>query len=487
MIDVLDVLIIGCGIAGLITARHLPKTMSVALLCKTEKFASNTYWAQGGIACSKDENDVALHIKDTLDAGAGLCDEKAVRLLCEGSREAIDSLIKSGMQFDTDESGHLLYTKEAAHSTNRIIHADGDATGRKLEEFLLSTNSRPIYENHRVIDLLIEGGICYGVTVRCGDEIKNIYAKTVVLASGGVGSLYQYSTNDSCISGDIHGIAASKGLPLRDMQMMQFHPTVYSDNKFARKVLLTEALRGEGAYVVNSEGERFLFDTDKRGELAPRDIVSRAIIAQAAKTQKPIYLSFENFTPQFFHERFPNIYHNMQTLGFELPQERVPIYPAFHYAIGGIECDLNGLVKGCKNIYAVGEVANNRLHGANRLASNSLLEGLVFGKIVADAIAQNCFEPHRKEFAVTDEPLVKEGDEAIRNSLRELMWLDAGVVRTKEGLQEALHSIDSMLSQEPGRLARLRLLAARSIVIAAIDAPSLGAHYILQTPPKRQP
>ncbi len=476
----IDVLIIGAGVAGLYTAINLPKNLKVLVLSKSEPSASNTYWAQGGIAASKDEFDVSLHIKDTIAAGAGLCDRKAVETLCKNSINEIQNLIQMGMHFDTDEKGKPLLTREAAHSAARILHADGDATGKMLFEFLYAKCPHEVRDHTVVVDLLIKDSVCYGVTALTKEEkLENIYAKKVVIASGGVGSLYKYSTNDTSISADLHGMILEYGGTLQDMEMMQFHPTVYHDFRFARKILLTEALRGEGAYVVDDEGKRFLFDYDERGELAPRDIVSRAVVDYTKKSGKRAYLSFDVFDKEFFMHRFPNIYTNMKSLGFDLPSDRVPIYPAFHYSIGGIKCSLDTKVEGFENLFVVGEAASNRVHGANRLASNSLLEGLVFGRIAADTIMGDSFEGGQKEFSPTNEPLFKEGDTNIKNEIRELMWNDLSIARRVCDLEAACKKIDALIASNPGRMARLRLKVAKNMAMSALNRKeSLGAHYI---------
>lgn len=476
----IDVLIIGAGVAGLYTAINLPKNLKVLVLSKSEPSASNTYLAQGGVAVSKSEADIALHIEDTIKAGAGLCDKEAVEILCKNSMKEIKNLISLGMRFDENDRGELMLTKEAAHSTARILHADGDATGRALSDFLYEKSPCEIRDHTVVVDLLIDEGVCYGATVLTKDEkLENIYAKKVIIASGGVGSLYKYSTNDTSISADLHGVIVEKGGVLQDMEMMQFHPTVYHDPRYARKVLLTEALRGEGAHIVDDEGRRFLFDYDERGELAPRDILSRAVADYMKKSSKKAYLSFDVFDKEFFVHRFPNIYSNMKSLGFDLPHDNVPIYPAFHYSIGGIKCSLDTRAHGIGNLFVVGEAASNRVHGANRLASNSLLEGLVFGKIAAERIASESFEYKQKEFEPTKELLFKSGDTLIKDEIRELMWNDASIARNVKDLTAADERLEELIFSKPGRMARLRLKVAQNIVRAALGRKeSMGAHCI---------
>ncbi len=476
-----DVIIIGAGIAGLHAALKIPKNKKVFIVCKSNSWDCNTFYAQGGVAVAANEDDINLHIEDTIKAGAGLCDRKAVEIMCKDGYKVVRDFIKEGFEFDKDENGNLLYTKEAAHSRNRILHAGGDATGRMIHLFLMQKNPFPLLYKSTVVDLLIEGDTCYGVTVVYNGEFRNIYAKNVIIASGGIGSLYEYHTNAKSISADIQGICLEKGCFLRDMEMTQFHPTVFIHNKGARKQLLTEALRGEGAYIVDETGERFLFHYDKRGELSPRDIVSRAMFDWKRKTNREIYLSFDNFTKEFFKKRFPTIYYHLKDLGFDLPKDRVPISPAFHYAMGGIKTDIDGKVEGMRNLYAVGEVANTRVHGANRLASNSLLEAFVFSKRAVNSILNSDDNIKYKEFSANREVLIKEGDKERKNYLRSIMWEYAGIIRKESGLKEALNKIEKMLNEDIGKLLRLRLLTSKKIIQSALNRKeSLGAHYIIK-------
>ena len=474
-----DVIIIGTGVAGLYAAAHIPKTKKVLLINKRETFKCNSFYAQGGIALAKDEADIPAHIKDTLDAGAGLCDVDAVRVLSENSRAVIDEMIAMGFEFDKDEKGNLLYTKEAAHSTERILHAGGDATGRYMHYFLLRQNPHPMLGNTRVVDLLIKEGRCYGVTVLENRKLRNIYAKEVIIASGGVGSLYEYHTNAPTISADLQGLCVEKGIALENMEMMQFHPTVFVNSNLAQKLLLTEALRGEGATIEDESGRRFLFDYDKRGELASRDIVSKSIFDYVAKTGTKVYLNMSNFSEHYFMHRFPNIYKKFHAIGYDVPTQRVPISPAFHYAIGGIKTDLCGRVPGVKGLYAVGEVASTKVHGANRLASNSLLEGLVFAKKAAEDILEKEEDVPFVEFGVTDAVMSYKEDKAKKNLLRRIMWEKVGVIRTQKGLEEAKEAVNALLNEKIGKLLQFRLLTAREIVQAALKRKeSIGVHYI---------
>jgi len=477
-----DYLIIGSGIAGLNAARLIPKDKKVLILCKKSPWECNTFWAQGGVATAVDKTDIEPHIQDTLIAGVHHNNEQAVRILSENSRACIDDLIASGLQFDKNAKGELAFTKEAAHCRSRILHADGDATGRMIHLFLLQVCPHEIMTNAVVCDLLIENGVCYGAQYFSDETTqKVVYAHNTIIASGGIGSIYKYHTNSTAIAGEIQGICLEKGLELKDMEMMQFHPTVVKGTHFARKPLLSEALRGEGAHIVDEENKRFVFDYHKDGELAPRDVVSRAIFDYAKKTKKGVFLSFENFEKAEFKKRFPNIYANLKELGFELPFEKVPISPAFHYAMGGIATNLDAQVLGMKNLYAIGECACTGVHGANRLASNSLLEGIVFSKIAVEKSLAINFTIESKNYTQSIKHFIRnqEIDKEIKNRLRKMMWEHVAIMRNEEELKNTLIQIDIFLKEEVGRLLFLRLLTAKSILKAAINRKeSLGAHYI---------
>lgn len=477
-----DYLIIGSGIAGLNAARLIPKDKKVLILCKKSPWECNTFWAQGGVATAVDKTDIEPHIQDTLIAGVHHNNEQAVRILSENSRACIDDLITAGLQFDKNAKGELAFTKEAAHCRSRILHADGDATGRMIHLFLLQVCPHEIMTNAVVCDLLIENGVCYGAQYFSDETTqKVVYAHNTIIASGGIGSIYKYHTNSTAIAGEIQGICLEKGLELKDMEMMQFHPTVVKGTHFARKPLLSEALRGEGAHIVDEENKRFVFDYHKDGELAPRDVVSRAIFDYAKKTKKGIFLSFENFEKAEFKKRFPNIYANLKELGFELPFEKVPISPAFHYAMGGIATNLDAQVLGMKNLYAIGECACTGVHGANRLASNSLLEGIVFSKIAVEKSLAINFTIESKNYTQSIKHFIRnqEIDKEIKNRLRKMMWEHVAIMRNEEELKNTLIQIDTFLKEEVGRLLFLRLLTAKSILKAAINRKeSLGAHYI---------
>ncbi len=475
-----DIIIIGSGISGLYAGANIPKDKKCLIITKGMPWQGNSFYAQGGIATAIDESDIDLHISDTMKAGDNYCSLEALKILSKNSLIVIKDIINRGFEFDKDEYGNLAYTKEGAHSIKRILHADGDATGRMLHKFLMEQNEHPIANNFIVTDLLIKDNICYGVEVLDNNKLKHIYAKCVIIATGGIGSLYKYSTNEKTISGDLQGICLDKGIELIDMELIQFHPSAYisKDNKAN---LLSEALRGEGALIVDDFNRRFLFDYDKKGELAPRDVVSRAIFDYKQKSNSKVYLSFENFNESFFKTRFPNIYYNLNEFGFNVPKDKIEISPAYHYSMGGIKTDLNAKVINFSNLYAIGEVACTRVHGANRLASNSLLEGLVFSKIAIEDILCKNFDFKMVKFTLQTKQLIKKGDEKIEKELKDLMWNYVGIVRYKDKLEFSLNEINKFLASEIGEFLRFKLLTAKNIVESAIKREeSLGAHYIIK-------
>lgn len=474
-----DVIIIGAGIAGLSCARYLDKHLKVLLLCKEEPWDCNTFFAQGGITFPKDPLDMDLHIQDTINAGAMHNDYEAVKLLSQESFVIFSDILDSGFCVDRDTNGAILYAKEGGHSIARIIHSGGDGTGRAIHTFLISHLSHTLHKGAQVVDLLIEEDRCYGVVVQTKTKQCAFYANHIVIASGGAGGLFAYHTNAHTISSDIHAMALENGLKLEDMEMLQFHPTAFVDSPHARKTLITEALRGEGAKIINSAGERFLFDYDKRGELAPRDIVARAIYKERFIRGQNVYLDASCLNQKEFIRKFPNVYRSLKAYHIDAPSQKIPIAPAFHYSMGGIKTELNGLVTGMKNLYAIGECARSGVHGANRLASNSLLEGLVFGKIAAQTIQNNPISNPKRNFSISQEVLHKEGDERLKNVLRKIMWEKVGIIRSKTSLLSALEGVEVMALGNIGRMLRLRLMVAKEIITQALNRKqSLGAHYV---------
>ncbi|RDU62906.1 L-aspartate oxidase [Helicobacter sp. MIT 14-3879] len=476
-----DVIIIGAGVAGLYCAKHLPQNLKVLILCKEQPWECNTFYAQGGITIANGKDDIKLHIKDTINAGSNTNNINAVRILSENSIEILNELLQDNFNIDKDKDNKILLAKEGGHSISRIIHSNGDGTGRMLHTHLIKNLKHTLWKNANVIDLLIEDDKVYGVCVSTKNKLINIYANNVIIASGGVGGLFKYHTNAYTISSDIHGIILEHNLSLNDMEMLQFHPTVFINTTNARKQLISEAVRGDGGIVVDNDNNRFLFDYDKRGELAPRDIVSRAIFDYCNKYSQKAYINLSAFSKKAFQNRFPNIYRQLTSYGLDIPKDKIPIFPAFHYSMGGITCDLDTRVLGMKNLYAIGECANNGLHGANRLASNSLLEGLVFGKIAAKSIVSSNISTNQRHFPINNEVLQKEGDLKLKNVLRDIMWNKVGIARTKSGLNSALSGVEVMLLGNIGRLLRLRLLVAKKIITSALNQKnSIGAHYLIK-------
>ena len=476
MINNFDVIIVGGGLAGFYTAKHLDKNLKVLIITKHRAWDSNSFYAQGGVTVAKNEEDVKSHIQDTLKAGAYVNDKKAVEFLSKESLSLIEELQEYGFEFDK-ENGEIIFTKEGAHSINRIVHAGGDATGREIHKFMFQNDNSFYLNDSTIFDLLIENNRCYGVSVERKGKKFNLYANAVVLASGGIGGLYKYDTNAKTISGEIQGIAIEKGIKVSNMEMTQFHPTVYVKSQYHQKFLLSEALRGEGAKIVDENGDRFLFEIDKRGELASRDIVSRAIFSHSEKGHN-IYLDFSGFKKEWFEERFPTIFYRLRDYGYNIPNELIPISPAFHYFMGGIDVDLDSKVKNFENLYAVGEVSNTGVHGANRLASNSLLECMVFGRSAGRHINKNLIKKE-KVFSLVQEELKKSSDKEYKNMLRDIMWKNVGIIRTSKGLSEALEFVDSNIDRV-GRLTKLRFLTAKAVIESAIENKiSIGAHFRL--------
>ncbi len=466
-----DNVIIGSGLAALWCAKFLnDAAKSTLIITKNQVWDCNSFYAQGGVTLALDEKDVPIHIQDTLKAGSYHNKKEIVEILSKASLKLKEELLNYGFKFDPG------VTKEGAHSIRRVFHAGGDATGRELHKFIFRKDKSYLLDEAVVFDILMEKSVAYGVSIYHKGKKYNIYGDNIIIASGGIGALYKYDTNARTISGDLQGLAVEKGIKLKDMEMTQFHPTVFIETRFSQKLLLTEALRGEGAYIIDETGRRFLFDYDERGELASRDIVSRAIFLHQQKGHK-VFLDVSMFDEEYFKKRFPTIYQKLKDYDINVPYEPIPISPAFHYMMGGIEVDENSKIPGFENLYAIGEVAYTGVHGANRLASNSLLECFVFAKRASAEIIKRNFKTKDKIFSIISEELFKNDDKHYKNLLREQMWKNVGIVRDERGLKEALSFIEDTIPKL-GRLAKLRFLTAREIVKAAINRKnSLGAHY----------
>jgi L-aspartate oxidase len=471
-----DVLIVGSGLAALSVANSLPSKMRVAVLSPDRGESCNSVLAQGGVACAVDEADIEAHIEDTVKAGAGQCDCAAVEKLIRNGFLLIGEMIKNGVPFDKDENGRMLYTKEAAHGKARILHIQGDQTGLKLHQFMQNRASCD-FVKATVIDLLIGEGKAYGVRALTENGIENIFADHIVIASGGIGALYQITTSRPNILGHLQGIAARRDCRLADMHFTQFHPTVLTASKGAQKPLLTEALRGEGALIKDETGRRFLADFGI-DELCPRDRVSRAVFRHQQQGHK-VYLDLGAFDRGYFIRRFPTIEKQLAGFGLKAPYSAVPISPAFHYTMGGIAVDTNTKVPNVIGLYAIGEAARTGVHGANRLASNSLLEALVFGRIAAETISNSVLRKGTGHFNVFKAKIFDKDDKRVYGVIAKTLWRYTGITRTENGLKVAKTVLEELKTKRLGVLAEASLITALAVVDQAIAMPySAGAHYL---------
>ena len=511
-----DVLIIGSGAAGLTVALNLPSHLKVAVLSKTSLQSGSTAHAQGGIAAVLDQTDtVDSHIEDTLRAGAGLCNEEAVRFTVEHSRAAIEWLIEQGVRFtekEGDDDSNFAYhlTKEGGHSRRRIIHA-ADATGLVVSAALCEqVKKRPnvdILENRIGVDLIthrklfLPGNRCVGAYVlnRETSHVELFRARFVVLATGGASKVYLYTSNPDGATGDGIAMAWRAGCRVANMEFNQFHPTCLYHPQ-AKNFLVTEAIRGEGGRLLLPNGEPFMHRFDPREELAPRDVVARAIDHEIKRLGCDcVYLDISHRSAEFITSHFPTVYQRCLELGIDITREPIPVVPAAHYTCGGIMIDSQGHTD-INQLYAIGETAFTGLHGANRMASNSLLECFVYGRSCAQDIAEQCANvPEPPPAPAWDESLVTDSDEDVVIShnwdeLRRFMWDYVGIVRTDKRLQRAKHRVD-MLQQEIREyysnykvsrdLLELRNLTvvADLIICSAIQRKeSRGLHYTLDYP-----
>jgi len=495
--EIVDFLIIGSGVAGLRAAIELAHYGNVLIVTKDRATESTTEYAQGGIAVAlSDEDEIGIHYEDTLKAGDGLCREKAVKILVEEGPERITELISWGAEFDR-EGTKLDFTLEAAHSRRRILHAHGDATGREIVRVLLgkvsSFPSIKTYPFSFTIDLIVRNRECHGAYILKDKKIISLFAKATVLATGGTGQIFSRTTNPAVATGDGMAVAFRAGAIVEDMEFIQFHPTsLYSP--LAPQFLLSEAMRGEGAILRNTKKERFMEDYHPMAELAPRDVVSRAIISEMVKTKSNhVYLDLTHLGKEYLKSRFPRIYLTCLQYNIDITKELVPVSPAAHYIMGGVKTDAEGATN-VKGLYAAGEVACTGVHGANRLASNSLLEGLVFGaragKVALEALIRN------KQLKLSMKELTRypmrnarhsslPEHEEIRHELRKLMWERVGIIRCGESLGYAKERISgwSFIQKEaPSTRRELELknmlAVARLITEAAfLRESSVGAHY----------
>ena len=450
-----DVLIVGGGIAGVRAALAVDPSLSIVLVTKDRLTLSNSDQAQGGIAGVLDPlDDIANHIADTLAAGKGLCDETIVETVVQEAPERIRELIEYGTRFDQDK-GQIALGREGGHSHRRIVHALGDATGkevmRALREQVRNRSEVAIWEQTFTIDLLTEGGTCRGAIVHSPHRPRTcVWAKQTILATGGAGRLYRETTNPEIATADGHAIAFRAGAELRDMEFMQFHPTVLYIAGSSRQ-LISEAVRGEGAWLRDCTGHRFMPEYHPAAaELAPRDVVSQAIIDQMTRTRHPcVYLDLTHLEASFVRERFPHISRDCADFGLDITREHIPVRPGAHYMIGGLSVDAQGQST-LPGLWAAGEVTSSGLHGANRLASNSLVEGLVFGLRAGAAASRAALETD-DDFSAP--PLASdweqiEADEEdlnivdLRNALSSLMGRQVGIERSEEELCQANEQVE---------------------------------------------
>ena len=489
-----DFLVIGAGIAGLRAAIELAAAGRVTVLAKREIADSSTQYAQGGIAAAlSDEDEISLHLQDTLQAGDGLSNPEAARVLVEDAPARIEELIAWGTRFDR-EGTRLTFGREGAHSRNRILHAHGDSTGREIQRGLYAkARTMPeisVREFEFSTDLVLEGGRVCGVRVIDEQgEHGAIRASAVLVATGGMGQLYANTTNPGVATGDGVAMSYRAGAEVTDLEFIQFHPTALYLKK-APRFLLSEALRGEGAYLRNLEMMRFMPKYHAMGELAPRDVVARAVMHELERggAKEPVvYLDLTHLDADHIRRRFPRIYATCMGYNIDITSELVPIRPAAHYAMGGVRTDLDGRAT-LAGLYAAGEAAGTGVHGANRLASNSLLEGLVFGARAGRKMRDELKAPSQR---VRDLPPAAYSNgpvptpvEASIGELQELMWKQVGIVRTGEKLRQAMNKLEELRGRVPRPHSR-REFEARNLQITAMlvarsalaREESRGAHY----------
>ena len=510
-----DFVVIGSGIAGLSFALKVAQHGSVAVITKRKGTDTNTAWAQGGIACvTSDEDSFELHVRDTLEAGAGLCDEATVRTIVMEGPNRIRELMEFGLQFDEREvSGHreLDLGKEGGHSKRRVLHVR-DVTGKEIEDTLLRELGRQsnveLFENHMAVDLITAGKLGFATEDRClgvyvldekTGEVETIRSDRIVLATGGCGKVYLYSTNPDIATGDGVAMAWRAGAVIANMEFIQFHPTCLFHAK-AKSFLISEAVRGEGGILRNNRGEDFMKRYDPRGSLASRDIVARAIDAEIKRAgAQCVFLDITHKSPEFIRERFPHIYETCLRFGIDMSKQPISVVPAAHYQCGGIKTDVNGATS-LPGLYAIGEVACTGLHGANRLASNSLLEGLVVAHRAAASSVQAQWRSKPKTLLPEwQSGNVQDVDELVViyhnwDEIRRLMWDYVGIVRTDKRLQRASARLRNLqreirefywnfkVSVDLLELRNLATVAALIVDSALSRQESRGLHYTLDYP-----
>ncbi|WP_410772324.1 L-aspartate oxidase [Fontibacillus sp. BL9] len=488
-----DVIVIGSGIAGLFTAIKASEDLRVTMITKKSLMESNTRYAQGGIAAViSDEDSPASHREDTLLAGAGLCSSESVNILVNEGPSGVKDLITLGTAFDL-ENGELALTKEGAHSHRRILHANGDATGyeivRALSEQVAGHANIDIWNDHFVIDLITEDNVCLGALVQRPDGQRVfLRGQATILCSGGAGQLYRYTTNPEVATGDGVAMAYRAGAVIRDMEFIQFHPTSLC-YPGAPRFLISEAVRGEGAILRNIHGERFMEKYHELLELAPRDIVARAIVSEMENTKSSIvYLDITHETPETIKHRFPTIYETCIGYGLDMTTDWIPVAPAAHYMMGGVQTGHYGETS-VNRLFACGEVSSTGVHGANRLASNSLSEAIVFGRRIVEQIrrmeplAQT--EPQRIACQMNRHEAVMQPIVERRLKLQKVMVRQVGLRRSKEGLLKGLEELQRQLpifgaalhTREQFEFANMLTCALLLAESALAREESRGGHY----------
>ncbi|MBU2524745.1 L-aspartate oxidase, partial [Patescibacteria group bacterium] len=449
-------LVIGSGIAGLNFAIKASKYGRVLILTKSQAEKSNTYKAQGGIAAVLSNKDsLKKHIKDTLECGSFHNKKSAVEYLVKNGPSAIDDLLNYGVRFKKNKKGLLVLTKEGGHNQGRVAYA-GDFTGKEIIEAAIKTaQASPniqIIENAFVIDLILKKKICLGAKIIIKNKIKNLYAPYTILATGGAGQVFKHTTNPTVATGDGIGIASRANLKFKDLEFIQFHPTALNIPNQKVKFLLSEALRGEGAILVNEKEQRYMKKHHPTSELAPRDIVAKFTYLESLKN--PVFLRFKNKTVKELKERFPIIFNKLKDHGLNLAKDRIPITPAAHYLCGGIKTTIAGQTP-IKNFHVIGEAAGTQIHGANRLASNSLLEAMVCSSALASSLSPQKIKKNLIKFEKHNQDKTEEKTTAltkteteklkkIRKKIKEIMWQNVGIVRKKENLTKTIETLNKL-------------------------------------------
>ena len=504
-------IIVGSGIAGLYAALKIEQQAKlpdgIMLITKSKLGESNSKYAQGGMVAVLKENkcdSTESHISDTIKAGAGLSEFNTVKFISENSDKVVKDLLNFGVEFDRDKDGNLCFTKEAAHSVRRILHSGGDATGKMIEKSLVeqvqNNNNIDVYEEGTVVELLINSnGECRGVLVfnNMTGEYETVYSPAVILATGGIGQLYKYTTNPEGATGDGLAIAYNAGAVMQDMEFVQFHPTALAFDDDVNRFLISEAVRGEGAKLVDADGMEFMAKYDERKELAPRDIVTRANYNEMMRNHLAnVYLNASCIDKAKLAERFPTISKKCLEHGIDISKDFIPVAPAAHYFMGGIRTDVEGRTS-INGLFAIGEVSSTGLHGGNRLASNSLLECVVCAYEVADFLkTQNLDAPKSidaniksiiDQYSEEDEDVEPIDTDVFKAELKDIMWNYCGILRDEKSLMTALEKLDELKSKFPRtRKCQTKaeyefknmLISARLIVKSAIRRKeSRGAHY----------